>query len=61
MKEIRMWGRSEIISYCFLFGVNKVHCFGLKPGVRGEYLMCIVSTIITELGGRSKCLQGDTW
>ena len=43
-----------------IFDVNQVHCFVLKRGMRGEYLMCIVSAKITELGGRLKCQQGDT-
>ena len=43
-----------------IFDVNQVHCFVLKPGMRGEYLMCIVLAKITELGGRLKCQQGDT-
>ena len=61
MKEMRTSGWSEITSYCFfLFGVNQVHCFGLKPGTRGEYLMCIVTAKIMELRGRLKCQQGDT-
>ena len=51
---------SEITSYFFLFAVNQVHCFALKPWARGEYLMCIVSAKITELGERLKCQQGDT-
>ena len=25
-----------------MFGVNEVHCFGLKRGAQGKYLMCIV-------------------
>ena len=64
MKEMRTWDWSEITwiwSYCFfLFGVNQVHCFGLKPGTRGEYLMCIVTAKIMELRRRLKCQQGDT-
>ena len=44
----------------FLFGVNQVHCFGLKPGEWGEYLKCIVSVKIMELRGRLKCQQGGT-
>ena len=40
--------------------MNQVHSFGLKPGTRGECLMCIVSAKITELRGRLKCQQGDT-
>ena len=51
---------SDNILFFFLFGVNQVHCFGLKPGTRGECLMCIVSAKITELRGRLKCQQGDT-
>ena len=50
---------SEITSYFFLFGVNQVNCFGLKPRPRGEYLMYIVSVKITELRGRLKYQQGD--
>ena len=44
----------------FSFGVNHVHCFGLKPGVRGEHLMCFVSAKIKVLGRRLKCQQCDT-
>ena len=44
----------------FSFGVNQVHCFGLKPLAREEYLMCIVSAKIMELGRRLKCQEGDT-
>ena len=51
---------SDNILFFFLFGVNQVHCFGLKPGTRGECLMCIVSAKITELRGRLKCQQGNT-
>ena len=40
--------------------MNQVHCFGLKPATRREYLMCIVSTKITETRGRLKSQQGDT-
>ena len=43
-----------------LVSVNQVHCFGLKPGTRGEYLMCIVAAKIMELRGRLKYQQGDT-
>ena len=50
---------SEITSYFFLFNVNQVHCFGLKPGPRGEYLISVVSVKITELRGRMKYQQGD--
>ena len=31
--------------------MNKVHCFGLNPEARGEYLMCVVLARIPELGG----------
>ena len=51
---------SDNILFLFLFGVNQVHCFGLKPGTRGECLMCIVSAKITELRGRLKSQQGNT-
>ena len=51
---------SDNIFFFFLFGVNQVHCFGLKPGTRGEYLMCIVTAKIMELRGRLKYQQGDT-
>ena len=51
---------SDNILFFFLFGVNQVHCFGLKPGTRGEYLMCIVTAKIMELRGRLKYQQGDT-
>ena len=54
MNEIRTWGwslRGHLI--VFFFGVNQVRCFGLKPGMQGECLMCIVSAKITEFGGRS--------
>ena len=44
----------------FFFRANQVHCFSLKLRARGEYLMCIVSAKIRELGGRFKCQQGDT-
>ena len=54
---MRTWGRSV---YCFMFGLNQVYCFGLKPGARGEYLMYTVSAKNTELGGRLKYQQGAT-
>ena len=59
---MRTWGQSEITSYCFsgFFGVNQVHCIGLKSRVGGEYLTCIVSTKIMEFWERLKCHQGDT-
>ena len=48
---MRTWDRSEITSYCFLFGVNQVHCFGLKLVVQREKLICIVSAKIRQVGG----------
>ena len=50
----------NILLFCICFGVNKVHCFGLKFGARGVYLMWIVSTKMVELWGRLKYQQGDT-
>ena len=60
MKEMRTWGWSEITSYFFWFGVNQVHCFGLKPGAWWECLMCNVPTKITDLKGRLKFQQGGS-
>ena len=62
MKEMRTWGRSSLRKHLIVlsFGVNQVHCFGLKPRVRGKYLMCIVSAKTTQLRERLKCRQGDT-
>ena len=60
MKEMRTWGWSEITSYFFWFGVNQVHCFGLKPGAWWECLMCNVPTKITDLRGRLKFQQGGS-
>ena len=37
--------------------MNQVHCFGLKPGAQGEYLMCTVLVKITEHGG--DCCRSD--
>ena len=55
-----VWDNVDLVLLFFLFGVNQVHCFGLKPGTRGECLMCIVSAKITGLRGRSKCQQDNT-
>ena len=41
--------------------MNKVHCFSLNPGMRGEYLMCVFLPRIPELGGSisSNAFMGD--
>ena len=55
-----MWLVWDSISLFFLFGVNQLNCFGLKPGAQKECLMCILSAKVTDLRGRLKCQQGDT-